>query len=154
MFNFTNMKGFWVLTFVLILPMFVLAQHDTTGTKDWRVYTIVEEMPEYPGGEEALFKYLAYNVNYPQEARNDGLSGVTYIQFIIEKDGSLSEFIVMRESYPTLDAEAMRVMKTLSNFKPGYQRGKPVRVSMIIPIRFDLAGKVKPAKKKRKRKRD
>ena len=102
------------------------------------VYQIVEEMPKFPGGENALMDYVAKNVVYPQEARDKEISGRVFVGFIVEKDGSVSEVKVLRGIGGGCDEESIRVVKAMPKWKPGKQDGKPVRVSYQLPIFFKL----------------
>ena len=102
------------------------------------VYQIVEEMPQYPGGEAAMMEYVAKNVVYPQEARDKEISGRVFVGFIVEKDGSIGEVKLLRGIGGGCDEEAIRVIKGMPKWKPGKQEGKPVRVSYQMPINFKL----------------
>ncbi len=102
------------------------------------VYQIVEEMPKFPGGENALMDYVAKNVVYPKEAQEKGISGRVFVGFIVEKDGSVSEVKVLRGIGGGCDEESIRVVKAMPKWKPGKQDGKPVRVSYQMPINFKL----------------
>lgn len=101
-------------------------------------FTIVEDMPAFPGGDAALLKYIAENVEYPPIAKENGITGVVYVSYIVDKDGSIKDVKVVRGADPFLDKEAARVVKSLKGYKPGKQRGKPVPVQFTIPIRFVL----------------
>lgn len=102
------------------------------------VFKVVEVDPEFPGGEEALYKYLAENIKYPVMAKNNKVEGRVYITFVIEKDGNVSDAKVLRSVNEELDAEALRVINAMPKWKPGTQRGVPVRVQYNIPITFKL----------------
>lgn len=102
------------------------------------IFTIVEDMPEFPGGVQALYKYLGENVKYPQAAKANGISGKVFVNFTVEKDGSITSVKVIRGVHELLDKEAVRVVKSFPKWKPGKQRGKSVRVSYNIPISFVL----------------
>jgi len=102
------------------------------------VFKVVEVDPEFPGGEEALYKYLAENIKYPIMAKNNKVEGRVYITFVIEKDGTVSDAKVLRSVNEELDAEALRVINAMPKWKPGTQRGVPVRVQYNIPISFKL----------------
>ena len=102
------------------------------------VYQIVEEMPKFPGGEDALMDYVSKNVVYPKEAQEKGISGRVFVGFIVEKDGSVSDVKVLRGIGGGCDEEAVRVISGLPKWKPGKQEGKPVRVSYQMPINFKL----------------
>ena len=101
-------------------------------------FTIVEDMPSFPGGDAALLKFIAEHVEYPPIAKENGITGVVYVSYIVDKDGSIKDVKVVRGADPFLDKEAARVVKTLKGYKPGKQRGKPVPVQFTIPIRFVL----------------
>ena len=102
------------------------------------VYQIVEEMPMFPGGEQAMLDYVSKNVVYPKEAQEKGISGRVFVGFIVEKDGSVSEVKVLRGIGGGCDEESIRVVKAMPKWKPGKQDGKPVRVSYQLPIFFKL----------------
>jgi TonB family protein len=103
------------------------------------VYQIVEEMPQYLGGEQALLKYVSDNITYPQEAKDKEIQGRVFVSFVIEKDGSVNEVKVLRSIGGGCDEEAVRVIKGMPKWKPGKQEGKPVRVSYMMPINFKLS---------------
>ena len=102
------------------------------------VYQIVEEMPQYPGGEAAMMEYVAKNIVYPKEAQEKGISGRVFVGFIVEKDGSVSNVKVLRGIGGGCDEEAVRVIKSMPKWKPGKMQGEPVRVSYQMPINFKL----------------
>lgn len=103
------------------------------------VFVVVETMPEFPGGQQALFKYLSENVKYPVIAQENGIQGRVICQFVVNKDGAIVEVEVVRSGGdPSLDKEAVRVIKSMPKWKPGKQRGKPVRVKYTVPVNFRL----------------
>ena len=102
------------------------------------IYQIVEQMPKFPGGESALMEYVSKNVVYPEEAKEKEIQGRVFIGFVVEKDGSIGEVKVLRGIGGGCDEEAVRVIKGMPKWKPGIQKGKPVRVSYQIPIYFKL----------------
>jgi len=102
-------------------------------------FYVIEDKPEFPGGGEgALLKWIADNTQYPAIAKDMGIQGRVFVQFIIERDGSVSNVEVIRGVDPSLDREALRVVNSMPKWKPGRQRGKPVKVSFQIPINFRL----------------
>jgi periplasmic protein TonB len=101
-------------------------------------FEVVEEMPSFPGGDIELLKFIGKNVKYPRAARNIGVQGRVSVQFIVEKDGSLTDIQILRGIGAGCDEEALRVMNLVPNFSPGKQRGVPVRVKMVVPINFKL----------------
>ena len=103
------------------------------------IFVVVETMPEFPGGQQALFKYLSENVKYPVIAQENGIQGRVICQFVVNKDGSIVDIEVVRSGGdPSLDKEAVRVIKSMPKWKPGKQRGKPVRVKFTLPVNFKL----------------
>lgn len=109
-------------------------------TLDTPAFEVVENMPEFPdGGMAGLMQYLAENIRYPKKAQQEGTQGRVTVQFIVEKDGSISHTSILRGVHPELDAEAMRVINTMPKWKPGTQRGEVVRVKYTIPVMFRLS---------------
>ena len=102
------------------------------------IFTIVEDQPEFPGGIQAFYEFVGKHLKYPSQARRMGIQGKVYLQFVVDKDGSLSDMVIVKGIGAGLDKEALRVMKLVPKFKPGKQRGKPVRVRMVVPIHFKL----------------
>ena len=102
------------------------------------VFFIVEEMPEYPGGEMALRNFIAQNVKYPEQAAKKGIKGKVYVTFVVGTDGNVKSAKIARGVDPLLDAEALRVVSNLNGWKPGKQKGVPVNVSYTVPINFAL----------------
>ena len=102
-------------------------------------FDVVEQMPEFPGGTPELMKFISTNVKYPAEALKNGVQGRVLVQFIVEKDGSISEVEVCKKVNEHLDAEAVRVVNAMPKWTPGKQKGKPVRVKFTLPITFRLS---------------
>jgi len=105
---------------------------------DDNAYSMVDEMPEFSGGEMALIKFLAKTVKYPSDATEKGKQGKVFVNFIVEKDGSIANITIVKGVYPSLDLESQRVIRSMPNWIPGRQKGKAVRVSYTIPINFIL----------------
>ena len=103
-----------------------------------QIFTVVENDPEFPGGMDALYKYLAQNIKYPQLARDNGITGKVYVQFVVEKDGSIANPKVLRDIGGGCGQEAIRVVKSMPKWTPGKQRGKAVRVQFNLPVNFSL----------------
>lgn len=103
---------------------------------DNSVYSNIEKMPEFPGGEKAIRRFLSTNIRYPIEAAENDIQGKVFVGFIIEKDGSISNIQVKKGVHPLLDDEAVRIIKLMPRWIPGRQKGKPVRVSFTVPINF------------------
>lgn len=103
-----------------------------------QVFQVVEVDPEFPGGIEALYKYMVDNVKYPEKAKADKIEGRVFVAFVIEKDGSVTNAKVVRGVSDEIDAEALRVVSAMPKWKPGTQQGNPVRVQYNLPIVFKL----------------
>nr|WP_321358366.1 energy transducer TonB [uncultured Draconibacterium sp.] len=103
-----------------------------------QVFFIVEDMPEFPGGDLALRKYIANAIKYPVIAQENGIQGKVYVTFVVSKTGKVTDAKIARGVDPSLDKEALRVVNALPAWKPGKQRGKPVNVSYTVPINFVL----------------
>ena len=112
---------------------------DNTNTTE-RVHVISETMPEFPGGQYALFKFISKNLNYPKDAKKKGIQGKVMVQFIVEKDGTIGDIRIIRSVSPDLDKEAIRVfnLPTMPKWKPGTSDGVAVRVRYSVPIIFKL----------------
>ena len=121
-----------------VIEEYVAPEIEEEEIQEAEIFTIVEEMPEFPGGTQKLADYLAKNIKYPQMARESGIQGRVFISFVVEPDGSVSNVNVMRSLGGGCDEEAVRVVKSMPKWKPGKQRGKPVRVSYILPVNFKL----------------
>lgn len=102
------------------------------------IFSIVEDMPSFPGGEAKLFEYLGKSTKYPSMAKDAGVQGVVYVTFVVMEDGSIKNVKVLRGIGGGCDEEAVRVVESMPSWSPGKQRGKPVRVQYNLPIRFIL----------------
>jgi protein TonB len=120
-------------TFVVPQP-----KDDEPQIPDQEIFVFVEEQPEFPGGEEALMNYLASNLRYPEQAKELDIQGTVIIEFVVETDGSVTNVVVKRGIGGGCDEEAVRVVKSMPKWKPGKQRGKPVRARYNLPVRFQL----------------
>ena len=103
-----------------------------------QIFTVVESMPSYPGGEAARIQYLNENIRYPQMARESGIQGRVFVTFVVERDGSVTDVKVLRGIGGGCDEEAIRVIQNMPKWEAGKQRGKPVRVQFNMPILFKL----------------
>lgn len=109
-------------------------------------FDVVEEMPVFPGGMSALMQFLGQNIKYPEDAQKLNKQGRVVASFVIEKDGSVSNAVVNRNVWPSLDAEALRVIRAMPKWTPGKQNGKVVRVKYTIPINFSIPADEKKEK--------
>ncbi len=103
-----------------------------------QIFTVVESMPSFPGGEAARIQYLNDNIKYPQMARESGIQGRVFVTFVVERNGSVTDVKVLRGIGGGCDEEAIRVIQNMPKWEPGKQRGKPVRVQFNMPILFKL----------------
>ncbi|TKG92454.1 energy transducer TonB [Puteibacter caeruleilacunae] len=116
----------------------VLTEEEEEDDADAPVFVVVEDMPEFPGGDLALRKYIATSIKYPVIAQENGIQGKVYVTFVVNKQGRVENARIARGVDPSLDKEALRVVNGLPAWKPGKQRGKPVKVSFTVPINFVL----------------
>lgn len=129
---------------VLVLSLSAAARvsaavNDTIDEYSGPVYVVVEQMPEFPGGNEALNQYIANNLLYPTIAKENGIQGRVICQFIVERDGAISDVVVVRSSGEvSLDKEAVRLIKSMPRWRPGRTQGKMVRVKYTVPINFRI----------------
>ena len=130
------MKKLIILSLMAVFGLTtVSAQKTVVAEKNQQV---VEQMPEFPGGIKALLDYLCQNVKYPADAEKQKIEGRVIANFVVETDGSISNVEVFRPVFPSLDAEAVRVLSAMPKWKPGMQSGKVVRVKYTVPISFNL----------------
>ena len=116
----------------------VSAQKTVVAQKNQQVFDVVEQMPEYPGGPSALIEYLSQNVKYPEDAKQQKIEGRVLATFVVETDGSVSNVEVVKPAFPSLDAEAVRLLSAMPKWTPGKQNGKVVRVKFTVPINFAM----------------
>ena len=143
------MKGSSIeLIHCLDVMIVMTKEDDIVELEENDIFMVVETMPEFPGGQQAMMKFIAENVQYPANAMEKGIQGRVICQFVLEKDGKPSNIQVVRSSGDaSLDEEAVRVIGTMPKWKPGIQRGKPVRVTFTLPISFRLSDEPKESTK-------
>lgn len=119
-----------------------MAQHFDEGEEvieqSDKVFEVVDEMPSFPGGQSALFDFMAKNIKYPEVAEDNGIQGRVLVTFIVKKDGSLSDVRVAKSVDPSLDKEAVRIIKSMPKWNPGIHRGRYVNVKFTVPVTFRL----------------
>ena len=128
-------------------PAPITHETDSAKPKKSNIFTVVEEMPQYPGGEQELLKHIATNLKYPVEAQKAKEEGRVYIRFTVTENGDVEDPTIMRSVYPSLDNEAKRIISSMPKWTPGKQKGKNVSVYYVIPIQFKLGSS--PANLKR-----
>ena len=114
------------------------AQKTVVSQTNQKVFDTVEQMPEYPGGMQAMIAFLQTNMKYPEDAAKQKVEGRVMVQFIVETDGSISDVHVARQVFPSLDAEAIRVVQAMPKWTPGKEKGNVVRVKYNLPIVFRM----------------
>ena len=112
--------------------------HEEEEESPQHIFVVVEEMPEFPGGQAALMSFIAKSIKYPVVAQENGIQGRVTCTFVVNQDGSIVDAQVARGIDPALDKEALRVINSMPKWKPGKQRGKPVRVKFTLPVTFRL----------------
>ena len=133
------MKKFIIMSLMALFGLTtVSAQKTVVAKKNQQVFDVVEKMPEYPGGQAALFEYLSKNVKYPADAEKKKIEGRVLVTFVVNTDGSITDIEVVRKTFPSLDAEAVRVISGMPRWKPGEQKGQKVRVKYTVPLTFRL----------------
>ena len=133
------MKKFLIMTLMALFGLTtVSAQKTVVAKKNQQVFDVVEKMPEYPGGQAALFEYLSTNVKYPADAEKKKVEGRVLVTFIVNTDGSITDIELVRKAFPSLDAEAVRVISGMPKWIPGEQKGQKVRVKYTVPLSFNL----------------
>ena len=114
------------------------AQKTVVSQTDPKVFDTVEQMPEYPGGMQAMIEFLQTNMKYPEDAAKQKVEGRVMVQFVVETDGSVSDVHVAKQVFPSLDAEAIRVVQAMPKWTPGKDKGRVVRVKYNLPIVFRM----------------
>ena len=114
------------------------AQKTVVSQKNQKVYDVAEQMPEYPGGMPAMCEFLMKNMQYPKDAEKQKVEGRVMVMFVVETDGSISDVKVAKKTFPSLDAEAVRVVQSMPKWTPGRDKGKVVRVQYTLPVSFRL----------------
>ncbi|HTN44747.1 MAG TPA: energy transducer TonB [Flavipsychrobacter sp.] len=127
------MKNLLFLIFALLPFTRVAAQ---SGAPE--IFTMIEQMPQFPGGDKALLEYLRTTIRYPKAARKEGREGKVHTKFVVNEDGSISDIVIERSAGKDLDAETLRVISAMPKWIPGKQNGRAVKVYMRLPILFRL----------------
>ena len=133
------MKKFIIMSLMALFGLTtVSAQKTVVAKKNQQVFDVVEKMPEYPGGQAALFEYLQKNVKYPADAEKKKVEGRVLVTFVVNTDGSITDIEVVRKTFPSLDAEAVRVISGMPRWKPGEQKGQKVPDKYTVHLTFLL----------------
>ena len=133
------MKKMILMSMMAVLCLMTAnAQKTVVSQSSQNVYDQVEQMPEFPGGMPAMIEYLQTNMKYPEDAVKQKVGGRVMVMFVVETDGTISNVRVARNVFPSLDAEAVRVVKAMPKWKPGKEKGRPVRVNFTLPVVFNI----------------
>lgn len=130
-----TLKGLFAIIILGMVLSMPAAGQDNTEEK---VYDLVDEMPEYPGGIDNLKQFITENVSYPEEAKKEGIQGKVFVSFTVDKAGKVKDAKVAKGVHATLDAEALRVVELLPDWQPGTKDGRVVSVRYTIPVQFKL----------------
>jgi protein TonB len=135
------MKTTYHLLFALLLviPIFAGAQQKSMEPGEEDVYLLADDKPEFPGGEDALKAFITANVDYPEEAKKNRITGKVFVSFVIDKEGKVVMVKIAKGVDPSLDKEALRVVNSMPAWKPGKHEGKLVKVKFTVPIAFALS---------------
>lgn len=132
------MKRFLLLLSAIFLTNMAFCQEEKKVSVDDEVFVVVEEQAEFPGGLDSMYAYIQKNLKYPELAKEKGIEGRVFVQFVIEKDGSISNILVKRAIGGGCEEAVVEMIKNMPKWKPGKQRGKPVRFQFTLPIKFEL----------------
>lgn len=137
-------KSVWIVMPAVVMLVCVLIFASNANGMNWvaqqdeKVYEKVEQMPEFPGGNEELINFLVKAVQYPDEAKKKGTQGKVFVSFVVGKDGTVTNAKIAKGADPLLDAEALRVVGTMPKWNPGKEKGEAVAVQFTLPIVFAL----------------
>ena len=132
------MKRFLLLLSAIFLTNIAFCQDEVKVSDDEAIFFVVEVQPEFPGGMDSMYAFIQKNLIYPEKAKAEGIEGRVFVQFVIEKDGSISNILIKRAIGGGCEEAAVEMIKNMPKWKPGKQRGKPVRFQFVLPIKFEL----------------
>ncbi len=140
----------WILIMLLtVLSLQGIAQDSTS----YEIFVPVDKMPEFPGGEDSLMKYLSENIIYPKGATKSGIEGTVFVSFVVCEDGKLCKVKTERDIGGGCGEAAALAVKDMPNWKPAYENGKPVKVEFMLPVKFEIpSNKYSPKERKSARK--
>lgn len=133
------MKRLALLLSAIFLTNMAFCQEEKKVSVDDEVFVIVEEQAEFPGGLDSMYAYIVKNLKYPEAAKEKGIEGRVFVSFIIEKDGSISNVKILRGIGGGCDEAAKEMVEKMPKWKPGTQKGKPIRCQFNLPINFELS---------------
>lgn len=132
------MKRLALLLSAIFLTNIAFCQNEVKVSDDDAIFFVVEVQPEFPGGMDSMYAFIQKNLIYPEKAKAEGIEGRVFITFTIEKDGSVSNVKILRGIGGGCEEAAVEMIKNMPKWKPGKQRGKPVRFQFTLPIKFEL----------------
>lgn len=127
-----------IVILTILFPVVSFSQDSYGQLPKEEIYEFVDTEPEFPGGEQNMYQYIINNIKYPETAKENNIQGRVYVKFVVTKDGNITDVEIARSVESSIDAEAIRVIKSMPKWKPGTQRGKPVNVRFTLPIKFSL----------------
>ncbi len=133
------MRQIYCTFLFFVFSVVLFAQNDTIKQSEMEIVSSYEKMPEFIGGFEALRRYIATNAIYTEKARNDSVSGKVFVNFWVEKDGSISEVRVLKGLHPDLDSISLAMIESMPKWIPGTNRGRPTKSQYNLPIRFEIS---------------
>ena len=132
------MKRFLLLLSAIFLTNMAFCQEEKKVSVDDAVFVVAEEQAEFPGGLDSMYAYIQKNLVYPEKAKAEGIEGRVFVTFTIEKDGSISNILIKRAIGGGCEEAVVEMIKNMPKWKPGKQKGKPVRFQFTLPIKFEL----------------
>ena len=132
------MKRFLLLLSAIFLTNMAFCQEEKKVSVDDAVFVVAEEQAEFPGGLDSMYAYIQKNLVYPEKAKAEGIEGRVFVTFTIEKDGSISNILIKRAIGGGCEEAVVEMIKNMPKWKPGKQKGKPVRFQYVLPIKFEL----------------
>ena len=133
-----DMKNLFFLVGFMLLAMSGYSQQTENKAETDKIETVFDTAPEFPGGMQSLYKFIAEKVIYPEDARLSEIQGKVMVQFVVDKEGEIKNAVIVKSVSESLDKEALRVVKSMPKWKPGILDGKPVNVYFNLPFSFKL----------------
>jgi len=132
------MNKVYIILFLLAFVKLSSAQAQTNNNELTDTVFVADVMPEYPGGNEEMARFIMKNIRYPEIAKDNGIKGKVIIEFVVDKDGYVADVTIKKGIGGGCDEEAMRIVKKMPQWKPATHNGKPINVKMVLPINFSL----------------
>jgi TonB family protein len=124
--------------FIVVIPTINVQAQNPANSVEEKIFVTAEEMPQFPGGQDSMMAFIGRNIRYPQEALANGITGVCYVNFVVDASGKVKSPQILKSAAPILDKEAIRIIMAMPTWKPGKQNGQPVAVKFTLPVRFQF----------------